>query len=105
MHYIQIQWTTDNEQKAKQIARHLIEKRLAACVNILPCMSLYQWEDKLCESNEVKVLIKTIDKHFKEIETILIEQGGYEVPEILCFPIIKGLQTYLDWMSAMVLKP
>jgi periplasmic divalent cation tolerance protein len=98
--YIQVSTTTENEEDARKIARELIEKRLAACVQrIGPIKSTYWWEDKVNEEEEWLLIIKTRDEMFVEVEEAIKGGHPYEVPEIIASPIIKGNKDYLDWME------
>lgn len=84
--------------QAKKIARHLIRKRLAACVNIIPkATSVYEWEDKICEEPEVLLLIKTPAKNVKRLQQELIALHPYEVPEFVVFKSADVFPAYLNW--------
>ena len=80
-------------------ARALVERRLAACVNVLaPCQSVYRWQGKVEEATEVPLLIKTTATHYAALEAALRELHPYEVPEIIALPVSAGLPAYLDWV-------
>ena len=84
---------------ADSIARTLVERRLAACVNVLAaCQSVYRWQDAVEEATEVPLLIKTSAARYAELEAALRELHPYEVPEIIALPIAAGLPAYLDWV-------
>lgn len=84
---------------AGQIARELVERRLAACVNVMaPCQSVYRWQGKVEEASEIPLLIKSTAARFAEIETVIRALHPYEVPEIIALPIRAGLPAYLDWV-------
>ena len=101
--YIQVSTTTENEKDAGLIARKLIERRLAACVQrIGPIKSTYWWEDKVNEEEEWLLIIKTSDGMFGEMEEAIREMHPYEVPEIIVSPIIKGNKDYLNWIEKEV---
>lgn len=96
-------WTTSNLSEAKLIANELLNKKLVACVNIIPEIhSLYTWKGKVEEEREVKVIFKTLKKHFSEIEKVILEKGSYEVPEISCLEITSGHAPYLQWLHEQV---
>lgn len=85
---------------AEAIARSLVERRLAACVNILPAVnSVYRWEDMIEQAAEVAVLIKSTRSRYAELEAAIVELHPYDVPEIIALPIVAGLPSYLQWMA------
>ncbi|RBA24830.1 divalent-cation tolerance protein CutA [Herminiimonas fonticola] len=89
-----------NEEAAEQLGRLIVERRLAACVNILPAMrSIYRWEGQLEEANEVAMQIKTTAAHYTELEAVIKAAHPYAVPEIIAIPIVDGLPAYLDWIT------
>jgi len=86
---------------AERLAGLLIEKRLAACVNILaPCRSVYRWKDAVQDDEEHPLLIKTTAERYPEMERALRAAHPYELPEIIAVPIERGLPAYLDWVAA-----
>ena len=93
--------TLPNADKAAEVARALVEERLAACANLLPAVrSIYRWEGKIHDENEVLVLFKTRAETVERLKARILELHPYEVPEILCVPVESGYQAYLDWLSA-----
>ncbi len=95
--------TAGKPAEAKKIARHLIDSRLAACVNILPPIrSVYRWQGKLEDGREYLLLIKTTRDLFIEVKTAVSKLHSYTTPEIICLPIIDGLPEYLQWVSDSV---
>ena len=98
--YIQISTTTETKEKAQKIARYLVEKKLAACVQITgPIESTYRWKGKVEKAKEWLCLIKTRDSLFKKVETAIKELHPYETPEIIAVPIVKGSKEYLNWLD------
>lgn len=90
-----------DEAVAGRIAAALVERRLAACVNILPAVqSVYRWQGKLETASESPLLIKTVAARYPEVEALIRELHGYEVPEIIALPVSAGLPAYLDWVAA-----
>lgn len=86
---------------AEDIARHLVDNRLAACVNILaPCRSIYRWQGSVETAAEVPLLVKTSRERYPSLEAAIRDLHPYEVPEIIALPIEKGLPAYLDWVAA-----
>ena len=85
---------------ALKIARALIERKLAACVNILAeCTSVYRWQGKLETATEVPLLIKTRAAIYDDVEAAIKSLHPYELPEIVAIPIERGL-AYLEWVNA-----
>ncbi len=85
---------------AEEIAKALLEERLAACVNIMaPCRSIYLWQGAIEAANEIPVLIKTTTERFAELEALIKARHPYTVPEIIALPITAGSSAYLDWLA------
>lgn len=86
---------------AEKLADALVEKRVAACVNILaPCRSVYRWKDAVRRDEEHPVLIKTTAARYAELEQAIRAMHPYELPEIVAVPIERGLPEYLQWVAA-----
>src|ERR1700741_1562050 len=86
---------------AERLAALLVEKRLAACVNILAaCRSVYRWKGAVQHDEEHPVLIKTTAERYSELEKALRSAHPYELPEIVAVPIERGLPAYLEWVAA-----
>lgn len=86
---------------AERLADALIEKRVAACVNILaPCRSVYRWKGAIEHDDEHPVLIKTTAERYPALETAIQAAHPYELPEIIAVPIERGLPGYLAWVDA-----
>ncbi len=101
MSYCIVNCTTSNKKNAVEIAKALIENKFAACINIVPnVVSIYKWEDNICEGEEFLLIIKTQKKLFKKVEKLILEKHEYEVPEIICTPIDKGNEEYLKWLKS-----
>ncbi|PZQ43513.1 MAG: divalent-cation tolerance protein CutA [Micavibrio aeruginosavorus] len=89
---------------AKTIVRGIVEKRLAACANILPNMtSFYWWDEKVQEADEVVVIFKTTKDSWPELCEALKAVHPYEVPCIVALPIESGYEPYLTWIGAETL--
>jgi periplasmic divalent cation tolerance protein len=92
--------TCGSSEEAQKIARHLVEKRLAACATIIPgAKSIYHWEGKTEESEEWLVMIKTSQDLFESLKAELQSIHSYQTPEIIAVPILAGLESYLAWMD------
>ena len=97
---IYIFWSCRDKTEAKKIIHRLLDKRLIACASIFPEVeSIYRWEGKIEESQEVKVILKTQGKHYDAIQNYILSQCSYEVPEILQIEIVQGNPRYLSWVS------
>ncbi|MDQ7989066.1 MAG: divalent-cation tolerance protein CutA [Candidatus Dactylopiibacterium sp.] len=85
---------------AARLARLLVERRLAACVNQLAaCRSVYRWEGRIEAADEVPLLIKTTQARYAALEATLRAEHPYELPEIIALPLTAGLPDYLDWIG------
>ena len=92
--------TCGSEEEAARIARQLVDGHIAACVNVLPKVrSFYRWEDKVQDSQECMLLIKTSRDRFAALRTVLEAAHSYELPEVIALPIVDGSPNYLDWMT------
>lgn len=93
--------TCANPIQAKLIARSVVEKRLAACVNILrsPVESHYRWKGKVEKARELLLLIKTTARRLGGLEREVKRLHSYDVPEFIALPIVSGSKAYLDWLD------
>lgn len=95
--------TVGSAADAERIARALVEKGVAACVNVVPSVvSVYRWKGSLERDEEWLLLIKTRGERFEELKTALLAEHPYELPELIALPIAAGHQPYLDWLTASV---
>lgn len=90
--------------EGRRLARTVVKKRLAACVNILlsPVNSIYRWKEKVEVTHEYYLIIKTTDGCYPELEREIVKLHSYDVPEIVALPISAGLPEYLTWLRASV---
>ena len=95
--------TASSLEEGKKIAHALVERRLAACVNIVPRVeSVYRWEDKVEEAQEYLLMIKTTQSAFARLRDAIRELHSYEVPECIAFNIEDGFSAYLKWIGESV---
>ncbi len=95
--------TAGSLAEARKIAKHLVRKRLAACVNMTqPVRSVYRWKGKVEQAKEYLLVIKTTRDMFKKLESEVLKTHSYATPEIICLPIIEGAADYLEWIAKSV---
>jgi periplasmic divalent cation tolerance protein len=103
---IQITTTSDRRDALETIARHLLENRLASCVQILgPMKSLYRWKGKIEEAEEWLGVIKTRKALYRKVEEELRRFHHYDVPEIVAFEVETALPDYSRWVVEETLSP
>jgi periplasmic divalent cation tolerance protein len=95
--------TMEKQEDGQRLAALLVERELAACVQILPPMvSIYRWQGAIERANEVLLLIKTTRAAYPRLETTIKENHPYQTPEIVALPVEAGLGDYLNWLAASV---
>jgi periplasmic divalent cation tolerance protein len=93
--------TCASEQEARKLAQLLVERRLAACVNVAPGIrSYYQWKGHIESSDEWLLLIKTSRELFAAVAAAIETEHSYEVPEVIALPIIDGSANYMSWLRS-----
>ena len=98
--YVQVTTTVGSEEEAQRLSSALVERRLAACVQILgPIRSRYRWQGQVEEAEEWQCLAKTEAKLYPRVESVIRELHSYDEPEILATPIVAGSAGYLRWVS------
>ena len=100
-HFRLVLVTCANHIQAKLIARSVVEKRLAACVNILriPIESHYRWKGKVEKARELLLLVKTTAGKLKALEREVKRLHSYDTPEFIALPIVAGSEPYLAWLE------
>jgi periplasmic divalent cation tolerance protein len=97
--------TASSREEANTLASELVSRRLAACVNILgPVSSVYHWQGEVEHSEEFLLLIKSTEAQLSPIQDAIRELHSYQVPELICFTVESGLESYLAWIAASVRK-
>jgi periplasmic divalent cation tolerance protein len=95
---IQVTTTFDNQKEAEKIAKMLLKKKLAACIQLIgPVLSQYWWEGKVDKANEFMLFIKTTEANFENVRELIKKNHSYELPEIIATPIVAGNEEYLEW--------
>jgi periplasmic divalent cation tolerance protein len=95
--------TLEKQEDGVRLAALLVERELAACVQILPpIISIYRWQGAVERANEVLLLIKTTRVAYPRLETTIKENHPYQTPEIVALPVEAGLDDYLNWLAASV---
>ena len=98
--------TCDSEESAVRLARHLVERRLAACVSVLPgARSIYRWKNKMEDAAELVLLIKSRRDLFPALRSELEKIHTYDVPEAIALPVVEGSEGYLAWLDRELLRP
>ena len=103
--YIQVVTTVADRASAEQLATSLLEQRLAACVQITPCSSLYHWQGTIEQGEELVCTIKSRHDLFPELCRAIRAMHPYQVPEILAVPVVAGAESYLAWMEQELQPP
>ena len=102
---IQVITTTETKASAQAIAHALVEKRLAACVQIIgPITSTYRWQGEIETAEEWMCLIKSRRDLYEALEEAIREVHPYDVPEILAVPVVAGSKDYLEWLNGELRK-
>jgi periplasmic divalent cation tolerance protein len=94
--------TFPDSETARRISKEIISENLAACVNLIPKVeSIYRWEGKIEQANEVLAIFKVATVGFKNLETILLEKHPYETPEIVAISPDQVSEKYLKWVNSV----
>jgi periplasmic divalent cation tolerance protein len=92
--------TCGSAEEAHRVARALVEKRLAACINVIPGIrSIYRWKDAIEDEEEVLLAIKTSRELLQELRDEMERLHSYEVPEVIALAVVDGSERYLAWMT------
>ena len=95
--------TASSEEEARRIARHLVEHRLAACVNIVPQVAVHlPLAGKIEEAREWLLIVKTTAAAFRQVREAIADLHSYELPECICLTIEDGSPAYLQWIAESV---
>jgi periplasmic divalent cation tolerance protein len=96
--------TCGSMEEARRIGKTVVEKKLAACVNILPgaVESVYSWKGKVERAREVLMMMKTTAAKLRELEREVKRMHSYDVPEFIVLPVVEGSREYLNWVRDSV---
>ena len=104
--YIQVCTTAATELGAQAITRAVVERRLAACAQVIgPITSTYWWQGKIETAEEWLCIMKSRQDLYEALEKAIRQAHPYEMPEILAFPVVLGSQDYLEWMDHELAQP
>lgn len=91
--------TVGTKAQGAALARRLVERGVAACVQMLPIESVYRWKGAVAEESETLLLVKLAAERYPEVEAEILSAHPYETPEILMLPVTAGLPAYLAWLG------
>jgi len=98
--YLVVFITASSYEEARKIADTLVDRKKAACVNIVPGVkSLFRWQGKIEEAEESLMVVKTRAELFPDVVNLVKAIHSYEVPEIIALPIVEGNPDYLEWLK------
>jgi periplasmic divalent cation tolerance protein len=98
--FVVVLTTAGSEEQGEQIARELVARRLAACVNVVPGVcSVYRWKGEITRDEERLLLVKTTAGLFPAVREAIRELHTYELPEVLALPVADGDPAYLRWLE------
>ena len=98
--YVQVLTTAGSEEEAQRLSSALVERRLAACVQVVgPVSSRYRWQGEIEEATEWQCVAKTEARLYPRVEAAIREVHSYDEPEILATPVVAGSAGYLKWVT------
>ena len=97
--YLQVATTVENRTQAEVMARHVLDRRLAGCVQIMQCTSMYHWQGRVEQGDEYLCSMKTREDLFEVLQAEITKVHPYDVPEILATPVTDGNSDYLSWLA------
>ncbi len=97
---IVVLFSTVPREQSEKIARDLVERRLAACVNMCRVVSCFRWEEKVCREDEELLIIKTTENSAAATINRIKEIHPYDIPEIIVLPVVAGHEPYVQWIRS-----
>ena len=98
--YVVVITTVPDDEQASRLARELVERQLAACVQASAITSTYRWQGAIETGREVRLMIKAKLVDYDAIQACIVELHSYQNPQIIALPIVAGARSYLDWIDA-----
>ena len=103
--WVEIHWSVGSIDEARRIARRLVQDRLVACAQIIPWIeSVYIWDLQLHTAQESVVFLKTRRSFFGRVREWIEKECSYEVPEILCIPLVEMNEKYRLWLESQLIS-
>jgi len=94
--------TVPSMEEGRKIARHVVGRHLAACVNLVPgLVSIYEWEGRIEDASEVLMILKTRKDLVQDLTARIVEIHPYDCPEVIALPVASGHPKYLEWMDSV----
>lgn len=103
--YIQVMTTIDSQEAAEKIAESVLERRLAACVQISPCQSMYHWQGRIETGAEFLCIMKSRSDLLAELEEVVTNAHTYDVPEIIATEVLRCGKAYEGWLGRELRPP
>ncbi len=100
MSLLAVMTTIDDSERAAEIARALVEQKLAACVQISPIRSVYRWDGEVQDDPELRLLIKTTRDRYAAVEALLKELHSYDLPAVVALDVAAASPEYADWVAS-----
>lgn len=92
--------TTTNSKSNKQALIHaVLGEQLAACIQSMPIESHYVWQDEVCIDEEWLLVMKTTQRCYRALETLIVEEHDYDTPQVVKLPFTEGFNPYLAWLD------
>ena len=102
MDIIAVLTTTESLEQARAISEALVQRKLAACVQVSSIESFYTWEGGMQQDQEYRLLIKTTQERYDEVQSTILELHSYDLPAIVAFEFSHAYTPYADWVSESV---
>lgn len=103
--YVQVVTTVDSQEAAEKVAATVLQERLAACVQIVPCRSMYHWQGTIETAAEFLCVMKSRSDLLAELENVVAGAHPYEVPELLATEVLWSGKAYEGWMNGELRPP